>query len=470
MDRLPCFKTYDIRGRLGRDLTPALMRRIGAGFVATLAPQDKPLVVIGRDIRASSPDLAAALAAGVCSAGADVADLGLCATEEVYFATAHLKAGGGLMVTASHNPIEDNGLKLVGAGAAPLAPARFAALHDLVQAPPQDSAETGAQTRFGQHHPAQTRPAYVARLLSFVDPARLGPLRIVTDAGHGAAAPAFDALAEALAGQGADLRFRRLWHRPDPAFPVGIPNPMLPGSRARTARAVVDHGADFGIAWDGDADRCFFFDDQGQFVAGDYIVALLARAMLRRAPGSRIIHDPRVVRAIRAAVTGAGGTPVAAPTGHARIKAAMRAEDAVYGGELSAHHYFRDFAFCDSGMIPWMLIAAELSETGARLSDLLADLRQSYLSSGEINFPHPDPAAAMARVAAHYAAQAPQIDQMDGLSLTFADWRLNLRCSSTEALLRLNLESLGDAELLAEKLAEVKALVAQDMAPTAPVV
>ncbi len=447
---LSAFKSYDIRGRLGVDLDAALMRRVGAGFAAVLDPGT---VVTGRDIRASSPELQAALNDGLTAAGVDVIDIGLCGTEEVYFATEHFAAGGGLMVTASHNPIDYNGLKLVAAGARPISgETGLAAIREHVAAGTAPASATPGTVR-----PADPRAAYAARVLSFVDPAVLAPLKILVNAGNGVAGPAFDAIAAELAAAGAALRFERLHHDPDPRFPHGIPNPLLPENRPVTAAAVQAAGADFGVAWDGDFDRCFLFDETGAFIDGEYIVGLLAAAFLARVPGARIVHDPRVVWNTQAVVAGAGGEAVVSRTGHALIKARMREVDAVYGGEMSAHHYFRDFMYCDSGMIPWLAVAEHMSRTGRPLSALVADMQAAFPSSGEINFRIEDPGAALAAVEAAYGAEAVEIDRLDGLSLAFADWRLNLRRSNTEPVVRLNVEARGDRALLAAKVDELTA-------------
>ena len=448
--RLPdtAFKSYDIRGRLGEDLTPELMERLGRAVVRV---QGARRVVTGRDIRPSSEELQAALHAGLVAEGAEVRDIGLCGTEEVYFATDHYGADAGLMITASHNPIDYNGVKLVGPGARPIPPEGLAALRAAVcGAQPEAGAGGGSVQR------ADPRAAWVGRVLGFAR--EIKPLRVVVNAGNGAAGPSFDALAAAL---DAPVTWCRVHHAPDGGFPNGIPNPLLPENRSATAEAVRAHGADLGVAWDGDFDRCFFFDEAGGFVDGEYVVALLARAFLARDPGAAIIHDPRVVWATTETVDAAGGRAVAARTGHAHLKAAMREAGAVYGGEMSAHHYFRDFMYCDSGMIPMLLILSLLSETGQSLSRLVGDLRAAYPSSGEINFRLADPGAAEAAVEAAYGPQASATDRLDGLSLTFADWRLNLRRSNTEPVLRLNAEARGDRALLAQKVAELRQLIEQ---------
>lgn len=457
--QIAAFKTYDIRGRVGEALDPVLARAVGQAFAEVLGARR---VVLGWDARASSPALAHALAEGAMTAGAEVLELGLCGTEEVYFATDHLGAQGGVMVTGSHNPIEDNGIKMVRAGARPVSresglaeiEARTAALMSAAGAPAAPTPAAVASRRR-----AQTRPAYVRRVLSFVDPARLAGFRVLANPGNGAAGPTLAALAEALSAAGARLEITTIQADPDPGFPNGIPNPLLPEKRDATAAAVRATGADIGIAWDGDFDRCFLFDEAGNFIDGEYIVGLLARAMLARHPGARIVHDPRIMWNTQRIVAEAGGEAVVSRTGHALIKAKMREVDAVYGGEMSAHHYFRDFMYCDSGMIPWLLVLAVMAETGRPLSELVAEMRARHPSSGEINFRLADPAAAMAAVEAQFRAEAREIDRLDGLSMSFGDWRFNLRASNTEPVLRLNVEALGDAGLVARKVGEIRAVI-----------
>ncbi len=449
--RLACFKAYDIRGRLGRDLDAGIAARVGRAFAAVTGARR---VVIGRDARASSPGLAAAVARGLAAAGAEALDLGLCGSEEVYFATGHLGADGGICVTASHNPIDENGMKLVGPGAAPLPPALFAAIAEA-------AAEGGEVAAAARLRPADARAAYVARVLSFAAPGALDGLRILVNAGNGAAGPTFDALAAALAARGERVTFLRLHHDPDPAFPHGIPNPLLPANRPATARAVAAAGADLGVAWDGDFDRCFLFDHEGGFVDGEYVVGLLAEGFLAAEPGAAIVHDPRVIWNTEDVVAAGGGRAVAAPTGHAFLKAAMRESGAVYGGEMSAHHYFRDFLCCDSGMIPWLVAAARIAARGVPLAEMVAARRAAFPSSGEINFRPADAEAAMARVEAALAPEAEACDRLDGLSLAFDTWRLNLRRSNTEALLRLNVEARGDRALVEAGVARVSALIGQ---------
>lgn len=448
-----CFKAYDIRGRLGDELNEGIARRVGRAFSEVLAAHR---VVVGRDCRDSSCALQAAVIDGLLEAGVEVVDLGLCGTEEMYFATSHFDACGGIEVTASHNPMDYNGMKMVGRGSAPLDPGtHMRAIRHL--------AETGTfgALRFGGHviTAKDARSAYVERVLSFVDIAALRPLKIVVNAGNGAAGPTFDAIAEELNTRGAPIDFVRLHHAPDGRFPNGIPNPLLPENRPVTANAVVTHQADFGVAWDGDFDRCFLFDHEGNFVPGEYVVGLLAQIFLTKEPGTTIIHDPRVVWNTLDVISRNGGKAQVSRTGHAFLKQALRDTGAIYGGEMSAHHYFRDFMACDSGMIPWLMIAELIGRTGRSLADLVTAARMAFPSSGEINFRVTDPAAAMTRVEDALAADAEELDRLDGLSLSFADWRLNLRMSNTEPLLRLNVEGRGNANVLNLHIAQIKALI-----------
>ncbi|MFN3936277.1 MAG: phosphomannomutase [Gemmobacter sp.] len=448
---LTCFKAYDIRGRLGRDLDAQIALRIGRAFALALGARR---VVLGQDVRESSPMLADAVAEGLMQAGATVLDIGLCGTEEVYDATAWSGACGGICITASHNPADWNGMKMVQRGAAPVG--ADSGLDEIRRLAEADRPADGPR---GSRAPLPgARAAYVARVLSFVDPSALPPLSVLVNSGNGAAGPTFDAIAAALEAAGTPLRFVRLHHAPDRRFPNGIPNPLLPENQPVTGRAVVAAGADLGVAWDGDFDRCFLFDHRGRFVPGEYVVGLLAEAMLARHPGAAVVHDPRVVWATRASVARAGGRAVQGRTGHSHMKAAMRASGAVYGGEMSAHHYFRDFHACDSGMIPWLLVAALIGRTGRSLADLVADARAAFPSSGEINFRVPDPAATIARVRAA-VPQPLSVDETDGLSQEYRDWRFNVRASNTEPLLRLNVETRADPALLADRVAVLSALI-----------
>jgi len=442
-----CFKAYDVRGRVPAELDDDLARRIG---LAVARREGGGVWAVGRDCRLSSAPLAAALAAGLNAGGADVLDIGLSGTEQVYFATFARDLAGGIMVTASHNPADHNGLKLVRAGARPISGDTGL---DEIAALACDPALAPAG-RPGRTAPADVLGEYANFLLGRVDAGRLRPLTIVTDAGNGCAGPALDRLAERL-----PCRLVRLRHEPDGAFPHGVPNPLLPENRALAAAAVREHGADLGLAWDGDFDRCFFFDERGEFVEGYYLVGLLARAVLRREPGARIVHDPRLTWNTIEVVRRAGGVPVMNKTGHAFMKERMRRENAAYGGEMSAHHYFREFAYCDSGMLPWLLVWREMSETGRPLSDLVGEMQRAYPASGEINRRLPDAAAALAAVEARYAPAALGRDRTDGLSLEFERWRFNLRLSNTEPVARLNVEARGDRDLMAAKTAEILALL-----------
>ncbi|WP_313302192.1 phosphomannomutase [Stenotrophomonas sp.] len=446
---LPAFKAYDIRGRVPEELNEDLARRIGVALAAQLAPGP---VVLGHDVRLTSPALQDALAAGLRGTGREVIDIGLCGTEEVYFQTDHLGAAGGVMVTASHNPMDYNGMKLVKENARPISSdTGLFAISDAVAADTSE-AQPPRAGQTAQHD----KSAYIQHLLSYVDASKLTPLKLVVNAGNGGAGAIVDLLAPHL-----PFEFIRICHEPDGSFPNGIPNPLLPENRAATADAVREHGADFGIAWDGDFDRCFFFDHTGRFIEGYYLVGLLAKAILARNPGGKVVHDPRLVWNTVEMVEQAGGVPVLCKSGHAFIKEKMRAEDAVYGGEMSAHHYFREFAYADSGMIPWLLIAQLISESGRSLADWVEDRMAAYPCSGEINFKVADAKAAVARVMAHFAAQAPVLDHTDGISADFGDWRFNLRSSNTEPLLRLNVEARGDAGLMQARTDEISHLLQQ---------
>lgn len=452
MAEMSCFKSYDVRGQLGVNLDAPICERIGRAFAQVMQPGT---VVTGRDIRESSAELQAALIEGLRAGGADVIDIGLCGTEEVYFATSHYNAGGGLMVTASHNPIDYNGIKMVREGSRPISGDNgLNDIRDLAA-----SEDFAAVATPGSLRAEDPRPAYVDRVLSFVDAGALKPLKILVNAGNGVAGPAFDAIAARLEALGAPLQFIRMHHDPDGSFPNGIPNPLLPENQPVTSDAVRTHGADFGVAWDGDFDRCFLFDETGAFIDGEYIVGLLAAAFLATEPGARIVHDPRVMWNTLDVVASGGGEAVVSRTGHALIKARMREVDAVYGGEMSAHHYFRNFMYCDSGMIPWLKVAEHMSMTGQTLSALVARMRADFPSSGEINFRLEDPDAALARIESRYGPQAEDTDRLDGLSLSFGAWRLNLRKSNTEPVLRLNMETRGDRALLEARTAEVSGLI-----------
>ncbi|OAX56577.1 phosphohexomutase domain-containing protein [Xanthomonas graminis] len=444
---LPAFKAYDIRGRVPDELNEDLARRIGVALAGQL---ESGPVVVGHDVRLASQGLQDALSAGLRASGREVIDIGLCGTEEVYFQTDHLQAAGGVMVTASHNPMDYNGMKLVRENARPISSdTGLFAIRDTVAA---DTAPAGTPT--AAQHSRPDKSAYIAHLLSYIDIGSLKPLKLVVNAGNGGAGAIVDLLAPHL-----PFEFVRVFHEPDGHFPNGIPNPLLPENREATAKAVKQHGADFGIAWDGDFDRCFFFDENGRFIEGYYLVGLLAQAILAKQPGGKVVHDPRLTWNTIEMVEDAGGVPVLCKSGHAFIKEKMRSENAVYGGEMSAHHYFREFAYADSGMIPWLLIAELVSQSGRSLADLVEARMQKFPCSGEINFKVADAKAAVARVMEHYAAQSPALDDTDGVSAEFAQWRFNLRSSNTEPLLRLNVETRGDAALLEQRTQEISDLL-----------
>ncbi len=453
MKKLPYFKNYDIRGRIGTDLTKDVMGRIARAYAQVFAPR---LVVIGHDIRPTSSGFADALAAGFVEMGTDVIRLGLCGTEEVYFATEYFKTDGAMMVTASHNPIQYNGIKIVGPGCTPVSEATgLEKIEEVIRL----GLPTPPAAAPGRLREATCRAEYAVRVASFLGDAPVRGIRMLVNAGNGVAGPAFDAVLAALEDRGCEIAVERLHHVPDGSFPNGIPNPMLPETHPQSAEPLRASGADLGIAWDGDFDRCFFFDETGAFVDGEYMVALIASSFLESKEAPCIVHDVRVVRAVREIVIAGGGTPCIAPVGHSNMKRRMRETGAVYGGEMSAHHYFREFMFCDSGMIPWVLVLRLMARSGRSLGSLVADFRERFPSSGEINLDISDTSAALARIERAFGPEAKTVDRLDGLSLEFENWRLNLRPSNTEPILRLNLEAGGDRALLETKLRLVTAIL-----------
>ncbi len=445
---LSCFKAYDVRGRVPDELNEEIAFKIGQAFVAFLKARQ---VVVGHDIRLSSPALSAALSQGLNSSGAEVLDIGLCGTEEVYFATGALGTDGGIMVTASHNPAEYNGMKFVRSQSRPISSdTGLLVIKKMVQ----DNTIIKAGTT-GAIHNTNIRNRYIDHILSYIEPDSLKPLKAVVNPGNGCAGPVFDLLEKRL-----PITPVRLQHTPDGSFPHGVPNPLLPDNREITAKAVIEEKADIGIAWDGDFDRCFLFDEKGNFIEGYYHVGLLAGELLRqREKPQKIIHDPRLVWNTQDIVTRKGGIAIMARTGHAFIKDKMRREDALYGGEMSGHHYFRDFNYCDSGMIPWLLVWQLMSKTGRPLSELVAERMALFPVSGEINRTVSDPDGAIKRIEKHYDGADCNKDYTDGLSMSFADFRLNVRKSNTEPLLRLNVESRGNRKLMERKTAELLQLI-----------
>ncbi|PID49659.1 MAG: phosphomannomutase CpsG [Proteobacteria bacterium] len=454
MTTLTCFKAYDIRGQLGEELNEAIAYRIGRAFGAWLGSTDKQTdkqVVIGGDVRLTSEGLKQALAEGLMDAGVNVIDLGMTGTEEIYFATFHLDVDGGIEVTASHNPLDYNGMKLVRSGARPISgDSGLKAIQGLAEA---NDFLPGEQR--GSYRTESILQAYIDHLLSYINLTHIKPLKLVVNAGNGVAGHVIDALEARFEQRHLPIEFIKIHHEPDGTFPHGIPNPLLPECREDTRQAVVRHKADMGIAWDGDFDRCFLFDETGRFIEGYYIVGLLAASFLQKETGAKIIHDPRLTWNTIEVVQQNGGVPIQSKTGHAFIKERMRAEDAIYGGEMSAHHYFRDFAYCDSGMIPWLLIAEQMSVKQQALSALVNKPIAAYPSPGELNFKLPQPLATIARLKGYYAPLALKQDETDGISMEFEHWRFNLRSSNTEPVVRLNLETRGDTELLSAKLAEL---------------
>ena len=444
---LTCFKAYDIRGRIPDQLNEEIAWRIGRAYAEFLKPAK---VVVGRDVRLTSAAFCDALAEGLNAGGTEVFELGLCGTEEVYFATFHAQMDGGIMVTASHNPMDYNGMKLVREQSRPISgDTGLSQIRELAETE-QFTHTTATPIR----QKLDLRDAYVNHLLQYINATTLKPFKVVVNAGNGCAGPVIDALEPHL-----PIEFIRVNHEPDGHFPNGIPNPLLPENREATARAVREHGADVGVAWDGDFDRCFLFDEQGRFIEGYYIVGLLANALLQRHAGAKIIHDPRLTWNTIDLVRGSGGVPVQSKTGHAFIKERMRLEDAIYGGEMSAHHYFKEFAYCDSGMVPWLLVLQLMSSQGRSLSALVDERITLFPASGEINRTIGDPKTALAEVEHRYAPDAVNVDHTDGFSVEYTDWRFNLRCSNTEPLVRLNVESRGNRVLMEEKTAELLALL-----------
>jgi len=447
--RLDSFKAYDVRGRIPDEINESLAYDIGRAFAAFVKPRR---VAVGYDIRLSSPALAAAVRRGLLECGSDVLDIGLCGTEGAYFATFAEQLDGGIMVTASHNPPDYNGMKFVREDARPISAdtglKEMRALIEDGRLPPKAS-------RAGSERQLEIRASYLEHLLGYLDTTRLEPLKVVVNAGNGGAGLIVDALAPHL-----PIEFIKVNHEPDGTFPHGVPNPMLEENRTTTAEAVRASGADLGLAWDGDYDRCFFFDESGQFIEGYYLVGLLAESFLEREPGARIVHDPRLTWNTLDIVRRAGGTPVLCKSGHAFIKQKMREADAIYGGEMSAHHYFRRFSYCDSGMIPWLLVLAVLSERRQPLSALVGERMRLFPASGEINrHLAGDARSILERIRGHYARAAQTIDHTDGLSMEFPEWRFNLRGSNTEPLVRLNVESRGSEPLMRAKTAELLKLI-----------
>ncbi|HCE8951665.1 TPA: phosphomannomutase CpsG [Raoultella ornithinolytica] len=448
---LSCFKAYDIRGKLGDELNENIAYRIGRAYGEYLKPRR---IVLGGDVRLTSESLKLALARGLQDSGVDVIDIGLVGTEEVYFATSHLQVDGGIEVTASHNPLDYNGMKLVRSKSMPIS--GDTGLRDIQYLAEQNDFSQPDNCRLGSYSKLSTLDPYIDKLLSYVNFNNFcRPLKLVVNSGNGAAGHVIDALEERFKTACVPVEFVKINHHPDGNFPNGIPNPLLPECRQDTTDAVILNNADMGIAFDGDFDRCFFFDEMGNFIEGYYIVGLLAKSFLEKKPGAKIIHDPRLSWNTIDIVTKSGGVPIMSKTGHAFIKERMRTEDAIYGGEMSAHHYFRDFAYCDSGMIPWLLVAELLCVKGKTLHELVSACINSFPASGEINNMLAEPKKAIDAVLDKYASDAEFVDYTDGISIEYPDWRFNLRMSNTEPVVRLNVETRADISLLNKKVADI---------------
>jgi len=447
MKKITCFKAYDVRGRVPGELNEDVAYRVGRAYAEFV---DARRVAVGRDIRLSSPALAAALTRGLTDSGVDVLDIGVVGTEIVYFATFHEKLDGGIMVTASHNPPDYNGMKMVREESRPIS--ADTGLNEIRAIAERESFRDAG--RKGTVEAYDVRPAYIEHLLGYVDRDALRPLKIVVNAGNGGAGPIVDLLEPHL-----PFEFVKLHHAPDGTFPNGVPNPMIERNRTVTIEKIRETGADLGLAWDGDFDRCFFFDEKGTFIEGYYIVGLLAMSFLEKHPGETIVHDPRLTWSTIDLVERAGGKAVQSKSGHAFIKQTMREVDGIYGGEMSAHHYFRRFSYADSGMIPWLLLTEIMCRRGAKLSELVEERMARFPASGEINRRVDDAAAVMRRIEDEYAPHAKRVEHVDGVSIEFDDWRFNLRASNTEPLLRLNVESRGDAALMRAKTEELLAKI-----------
>jgi len=444
---ITCFKAYDVRGRIPDQLNEEIAYRIGQAYAAFIKPKE---VVVGFDIRLSSKSLCEALIRGLTDSGVDVSNIGQCGTEEIYFATSFLGVDGGIVVTASHNPKDYNGIKFVRENSKPVsADTGLVEIRQLAEKNEFDMA-----SKKGRVSQVDVKKDYIKHLLSYIDINNLEPLTVLCNAGNGGAGPVVDLLEPHL-----PFEFIKMHHEPDGNFPNGIPNPLLPENRQPTKDALLKNNADVAIAWDGDFDRCFFFDEKGGFIEGYYIVGLLAEAFLKKSPGSKIIHDPRLVWNTQELVAANGGEAVLSKSGHAFIKEKMREVDAVYGGEMSAHHYFRDFFYCDSGMVPWLLVLEIMCTSGKPLSQLVEECIARFPASGEINREVADAKAVIEKVLAHYKDDAIDVDYTDGVSVSFDHWRFNLRMSNTEPVVRLNVESRGDIALMEQKTEEILALM-----------
>ena len=446
--KITCFKAYDARGKVPSELNEDIAYRVGRAYAEFIKPNQ---VAIGRDARLSSDSLFEALSRGLTDSGVDVLDLGLCGTEAVYFAAFHQQLDGGIMITASHNPVDYNGFKFVGQGARPIS--ADSGLQDICRI--AEESAFSAATKSGRVIATDLSSAYIDHLLGYLSNIDgLKPFKIVANSGNGISGPIIDLLEPHL-----PFEFIKLQHEPDGRFPNGVPNPLLPEGRTSTIEAIKQHKVDFGIAWDGDFDRCFFFDHNGRYIEGYYIVGLLATQLLKQNPGALIVHDPRLTWNTRELVEENNGKAIESKSGHAFIKETMRKVNGIYGGEMSAHHYFREFGFCDSGMIPWLLLAQIMSDQEKSLAELVDERIEKFPVSGEINVEVENPLAVIASVKAHFSGQQHQLDEIDGLGMDFGDWRFNLRPSNTEPLLRMNLETRGDFALMERRRDELLGLI-----------
>ncbi|MCX8010504.1 MAG: phosphomannomutase [Ignavibacteria bacterium] len=449
MNNIPCFKAYDIRGKVPTELDTNLAYKIGRALFKLLNCRK---AVIGYDVRKSSPELSEALIKGLTDSGVDVFNIGLCGTEMIYFATPFLNADAGIMITASHNPPEYNGMKFVRSGS--VAISGDSGLKDMENFILNDDFLPLSNSK-GKVEMIDVMEDFQNHLKKFYDADKIKPLKVVVNAGNGCAGLALDSLEKYL-----PIEMIKIFNEPDSNFPNGVPNPLLIENRKPTIDAIKKHNADLGVAWDGDYDRCFFFDENGNFVEGYYIVGLLAKSILKHFPNEKIIHDPRLTWNTIDVVTKAGGIPIQSKTGHAFIKERMRKENAIYGGEMSAHHYFRDNFYCDSGMIPFLLILQLISEENKSLSELTFEMMKKFPCSGEINTILNNPAEKIKQIQNIY--RNGKMDFTDGLSVEFEDWRFNLRMSNTEPILRLNVESRGDEKLMKTKTGELLNLIQSD--------
>jgi len=446
MSKISCFKAYDIRGVVPTELNSELAYKVGRTLVKLL---NCKTVVIGRDIRKSSPELAEAIAKGISEGGSDVVDLGMCGTEMIYFAVPHLDADAGVMITASHNPPQYNGLKFVKKGSVPMG---YSSGLDKIEKMITDN-DLGEKTNYlGQIKQMDIMDLFIKNLNKFYNPSSMKQYKVVVNAGNGCVGPALDKLESSL-----PIKMIKIFHQPDSNFPNGVPNPLLPENRQPTIDAIKEYGADIGVAWDGDYDRCFFFNEKGEFIEGYYIVGVLAKSILKSNPGEKIVHDPRLVWNTIDIVKKSYGEAVVSASGHAFIKEKMREVNSIYGGEMSAHHYFRDNAFSDSGLIPFLLVLQLMSDENKKLSELVDDMISKYPCSGEINSTVDDADTKIKFLKEKYSDG--MIDELDGLSVEFPDWRFNIRKSNTEPLLRLNVESKGSKDLMQKKTNELLKII-----------